>query len=202
MEEQRILGCLLHIVFYHEFRAVYAEPSATPEVWQHMKRAPMEELEAFWPTFTCSYDSSREQLATALLWLDEQANGRENISTWLGCAAASKEDGQCCEHYTVLETEKEEWDKTDYHHLRLGQSACWYRLLDSRRMAYSPLMHMEFSTIRPYGFVLWEATRMTALGFHPKGSPMPWWFALSSIFTDDDWEGIIERQRARPYHIT
>ncbi|KAL2784693.1 hypothetical protein BJX66DRAFT_83571 [Aspergillus keveii] len=129
-------------------------------------------------------------MATALLWLDEQANGRENVSTWLGCAAASKEDGQCCEHYTVLETEKEEWDKTDYHHLRLGQSECWYRLLDSRRMAYSPLMHMEFSTIRPYGFMLWEATRMTALGFHPKGSPMPWWFALSSIFTDDDWEGI------------
>ncbi|KAL2784694.1 hypothetical protein BJX66DRAFT_316325 [Aspergillus keveii] len=51
MEEQRILGCLLHIVFYHEFRAVYAEPSATPEVWQHMKRAPMEELEAFWPIY-------------------------------------------------------------------------------------------------------------------------------------------------------
>jgi hypothetical protein len=56
---------------------------------------------------------------------------------------------------------------------------------------------MDLSTFRPYGLVFWEKPRLEALGYPTEGNPMPLWFALSSIFSEQDWQEVIRQQHAR-----
>jgi hypothetical protein len=126
--------------------------------------------------------------------LDEQAGGREQILSWLRSVACSGEENQCCRHYTLVTDGQEEWDETQS---MPGESRSFLCLSESRISNSSPIRCMEFSMLRPYGLVFWEIDRLEALGYPVRGNPMPWWFALSSILSEQDWEEIIRQQHIR-----
>jgi hypothetical protein len=195
LEEQRLIGSLLHIVVFYELRAVYTESPTIPEISQHADVLLVGNVASFWERFELSYTSLPEQLKTVLLWLDEQAGGRENVLSWLRSFACC-EERHCCQQYILAAGDQEQWDETKCS-IMYGKSRGYDCLWRSKVSVHSPIRHMELSTFRPYGLVFWEKSRLEALGYPTEGNPMPLWFALSSIFSEQDWEGVISQQHAR-----
>lgn len=177
LEEQRLLGCLLCVILFYDL----CESSGIPEIWRHIEALLATNVDEFWDTFEPSNWSLREQLSTLLLWLDEQAGGREQVSLWLrSVACSSSEVIHCCRHYTLVTDDPEVWDESQ---TMPGEALAFSRLWDSRISNHSPIRCMDFSMVRPYGLVFWETDRLEALGYPVRGNPMPWWFALSSILS-------------------
>ncbi|KAL2835333.1 hypothetical protein BJY01DRAFT_259276 [Aspergillus pseudoustus] len=195
LEEQRLIGSLLHIVVFYELRAVYTESPTIPEISQHADVLLVGNVAGFWERFESSYTSLPEQLKTVLLWMDEQAGGRENVLSWLHSFACC-EGSKCCQQYTLVAGDQEQWDETKCS-IMYGKSRGYDCLWRSKVSVHSPIRHIELSTFRPYGLVFWEKSRLEALGYPTEGNPMPLWFALSSMFSEQDWEGVISQQHAR-----
>ncbi|KAL3464835.1 hypothetical protein BJX64DRAFT_253840 [Aspergillus heterothallicus] len=193
LEEQRLIGCLLQVVFFFDLRVQHVQPSGLPEIWRYIEVPRTNNVEQFWKPFICNNRSLKEQLRTLLLWLDEQAGGRQSILSWLD-SVASSEEIHCCQTYTLVSGDQEEWDETE---TMPGETYGFGRLKDSRTWNHSPIRCMDFSMLRPYGLVFWESERLQALGYPVRGNPMPWWFAVSSILSEQDWEEIIRRQSAQ-----
>jgi hypothetical protein len=196
LEEQRILGCLLCVVLYYELRMVRAESGILPETWRHLDGVLNEDVDGFWQTWLSSNDCRIEQIRTVLLWLDDRAAGCENVPSWLWSVTGFAEETTCCRHYTLITDDEEEWDETKDRFMN-GEPAIYFELWRAMISPHSPICWVEFRTFRPYGLVFWEDARVIGLGYPLRGNPMPRWYALSSIFSEQDWEGIIERQRTR-----
>ncbi|KAL4993142.1 hypothetical protein BDV10DRAFT_199967 [Aspergillus recurvatus] len=194
LEEQRLLGSLLRVVFFYDIRTVYSESSTIPEISQHADVLLVGNVAGFWERFESSHTSLPEQLRTVLLWLDEQAGGRGNVLSWLRSAACL--ESHCCQEYTLVAGDQEQWDETKCR-IMYGKSRGYDCLWRSKVSVHSPIRHMDLSTFRPYGLVFWEKSRLEALGYPTEGNPMPLWFALSSIFSEQDWEEVIRQQHAR-----
>jgi hypothetical protein len=196
LEEQRLMGSLLHVVVFYELRTAQAESPTIPEISQHADVLSTHNVDGFWERFQTSLTSLPEQMRTLLLWLDEQAGGRENVLSWLRSVACLEEESHCCRQYRPVTDDQEEWDETKrraMHGISRGYDSLWR----SKVSTQSPIRYLELSIFRPYGLVFWETDRLQALGYPMKGNPMPLWFALSSIFSEQDWEDIIRRQHAR-----
>ncbi|KAL6229062.1 hypothetical protein BDW75DRAFT_235482 [Aspergillus navahoensis] len=176
LEEQQLLGCLLCVVLFYDLRAEHADSFRIPEIWRHIEVLLTENVEGFWKTFELSNISFGEKLSTLLLWLDEQAGGREQIPSWLRSVVCSREENHCCRHYTLVTDNQEEWGETQP---MPRESRGFWRLLDSMISTHSPIRCMDFSIFRPYGLVFWETDRLEALGYPVRGNPMPWWFLNS-----------------------
>ncbi|KAL6229446.1 hypothetical protein BDW75DRAFT_225088 [Aspergillus navahoensis] len=195
LEEERMIGSLLHIVVFYELRAVYAKCPTIPEISQHADLLLVHNVDGFWERFQTSITSLPEQMRTLLLWLDEQAGGRENIWSWLR-SAAPLEESHYCRPYRRVAEDKESWDETE-HRVMHGRHRGYNHLWRSKISLQSPIRYMELSIFRPYGLIFWETDRLQALGYPTAGNPMLLWFALSSIFSEQDWEETIRRQHAR-----
>jgi hypothetical protein len=198
LEEQQLIASLLCVVIFYDLRATYPEFSTVPEISKHADSLLSENVDGFWEEFESGITSRPEQLRSILLCLDEQAGGRENIQSWLRSAAPSTEKSNCCRHYTLVTNDQEPWDETK-HHIMHGITRGYESLRRSKIGIHCPIRYLDLAIFRPYGLVFWETQRLDALGYVVVGNPMPLWFALSSIFTEQDWERIIEEQRARPY---
>ncbi|KAL4973830.1 hypothetical protein BDW66DRAFT_168305 [Aspergillus desertorum] len=186
LKEQRLLGSLLHVVFFlrytHGLRKVFDHSRNIATC----RRPPSGNVAGFWERFESGHTSLPEQLRT-VLWLDEQAGGRGNVLSWLRSDACF-EESRCCQQYTLVAGDQEQWDGTKYSTM-YGKSR--------KVSGHSPIRHTDLSTFRPYGLVFWETSRLEALGYPTEGNLMPLWFALSSIFSEKDWEETIQRQQAR-----
>ncbi|KAJ0420819.1 hypothetical protein BJY00DRAFT_283618 [Aspergillus carlsbadensis] len=194
LEEQRALGCLLCVVFFYDLRSADGETLAIREIPQRVDAACIENVEGFWDAFRSYPRGPQEQLQTLLVYLDEQAGGREKLSSWLRSVAGFEEEeaSPCCREYTLVADDQGEWDTVLCRELR-----AYTVLRRSTISIQSPIRHSKMSVFRPYGLIFWEAARLQALGFPMGGNPMPLWFALSSIFSEQDWEDAIREQRAR-----
>lgn len=197
LEEQRLIGSLLHVVIFYALRTAHAESPAISEISQNADVLLVDNVDGFWERFQTILSSLPEQLRALLLWLDEQAGGRENVLSWLRSAARLDEENYyCCRQYRVVVDDQEEWDETNLTVMH-GISRGYECLRRSKVSIQSPIRYMELSIFRPYGLVFWETDRLQALGFPMMGNPMPLWFAISSIFSEHDWEEIIQQQQAR-----
>lgn len=106
-EEQRLLGSFLCIVIYYELRKMYDRFSV---ISVHLETVPIsshDTVEEFWSKILRTRNNNqREQIATTLHWLDNQAGGRENISSWLSSGPGLPEYQYCCPCYTTLDDEQ------------------------------------------------------------------------------------------------
>jgi hypothetical protein len=196
LEEQRVVGSPLHVLVFYELRAALAESPAIPEISQHADVLSTHNVDAFWERFQKSLTSRIEHLRAVLLWLDEQAGGRENLLSWLRSVPRLREESHCCRQYRLVTDDKETWDEGQHramHGISRGYDCLWR----SKVSVHSPIRYLDLSIFHPYGLAFWEEDRLQALGYPTRGNPMPLWFALSSIFSEQDWKEVIRQQHAR-----
>ncbi|KAL4981211.1 hypothetical protein BDW66DRAFT_156283 [Aspergillus desertorum] len=124
LEEQRLIGSLLHIVVFYELRAVYTESPTIPEISQHAD-----------VLLVGIVSGLPELLKTVLLSLDEQAGGRENVLSWLRSFACCKESQQ---QYTLVAGDQEQWDETK-RSIMYGKSRGYDCLWRSKMSVHSPI---------------------------------------------------------------
>ena len=199
VEEQRLLSSFLCIVLFYELRKKRIECSLAIEDGETVSALLDNNVEMFWRKvlWERSAEGQEEQIATLLHWLDQQADGRENIYSWLLSAKASEDYDHCCQCYiTVITAQMDisdimDNDLNDRRSSR-GMRCLWSCKYDPR----SPLKGLSLSVFRPYGLVFWDGARMDALGFPNRLISHRIWFAWSSIFTEEDWEELLRRQSA------
>ncbi|QRD85000.1 hypothetical protein F9C07_1720569 [Aspergillus flavus] len=155
-------------------------------------------VEGFWGKvlWKSNIEGQEEQIATLLHWLHHQAGGRENVYPWLISSKVSTDYSNCCQSYTtVIDSQMDGLEIMD-NSLNTGRSSRGMMCLSlSNRHPRSPLKGLDSSVFRPYGLVFWDCVRMDGLGFpEGVGAPHRMWFALSSIFTDEDWTELLRRQ--------
>ncbi|KAL3484513.1 hypothetical protein BJX62DRAFT_230195 [Aspergillus germanicus] len=195
MEEQRILGSLLCVVFFYDLRTAHAQSLGISEISRCEEVLLTNNVEEFWHAHGFGDGSQLEQLGSLLLWLDEQAGGRDHVWSWMRSPADLEKDGDCCQQYTLTTDDQTEWDETDPESM-YGEARVYRRLFHCRISNLSPIKRVQLSYFRPYGVMFWETARLQALGFTVKGLPTLMWFAFSSIFSEQDWEDLVRRQRA------
>lgn len=198
VEKQRLLGSFLCIVVFYELRKAHIECPLVTEDNETTCALLDNNVEGFWGKvlWKSNIEGQEEQIATLLHWLHRQAGGRENVYPWLISSKVSTDYSNCCQSYTtVIDSQMDGLEIMD-NSLNTGRSSRNMMCLSlSNRHPRSPLKGLDSSVFRPYGLVFWDGVRMDGLGFpEGVGAPHRMWFALSSIFTDEDWTELLRRQ--------
>ena len=196
-EEQRLLSSFLCIVLFYELRKTHLECSLATGDSESTRALLDNNVQGFWENafWTRAIEGQEEQIATLLHWLDQQADGRENIYAWLLSGKVLGDYRHCCQCYTTV-IDAQMHDSTIIENdLNSGRSSSGMRCLWScKHDLRSPLKGVDYSIFRPYGLVFWDGVRMDGLGWPDRGVSHRIWFAWSSIFTKEDWEELQRRQ--------
>lgn len=196
-EEQRLFHSLLCVVLFYELRKTHAECSVIATNGDSVHTVPDDNMEGFWKTVLGIRDYFlMEKITTLLAWLDEQADGRGKLYSWLLTGSIPEEFSHCCSRYTSMTDEQ--WYRA-IHDMYIGRSSRGARCLwlCNTEMG-SPIRCVDYSVLRPYGLVFWDRVRLNALGLPRTNNEYEMWFAWSSILTEEDWDEVLKRQLETP----